>query len=174
MGKNSDESEMMDIDYTEESPRKMKKLNKTVNNLFQGMKLNDNRDIKNNYIRPSKLFLPTKRDKFVGYAENSPGYYPQYSMKDDYDCDTQSVYSHRSYRSQCSALCHQTVSPYTYYDPHHHLQPNPLNLSHASNTSNIQQTSEWSKMLLYSIPGVILLTLQCYLLYDIKDYMKQK
>lgn len=162
---------MMDIDHTEESPQRVKKLNKTVNNLFQGMKLNDNRGIKNNYIRPSKLFMPAKRDKFAGYADTSLGYYSPYSMKDDCEFDTQSVYSQHSYRSQCSSLCHQAVSPYTYY---HHQQPSPLNLSHASNTSNIQQTSEWSKMLVYSIPGIILLTLQCYLLHDIKDYMKQK
>ncbi|XP_026817909.1 uncharacterized protein LOC113556892 isoform X1 [Rhopalosiphum maidis] len=172
--KNSDESEMMDIDHIEELPKSRKKmLNKTVNNLFRGMKLDENRGVKNNILRPPKFSMPVKRDKFVGYAESSTGYYPSYSVKDDYDFDTQSIYSQHSYRPQCSPLCHQPVSPYTYYALPHH-QNSPLNLSHSSNTSSIQHTSEWPKMLMYLIPGVILLALQCYLLHDIKDYMKQK
>lgn len=166
---------MMDI---EESPVKVKKpSNKTVNNMFQGMKINENRDGKYNVIlRPPKLFVPVKRDKFAGYAESAPGYYTPCSMKDDYEFDTQSIYSQHSYRSQCPSLCHQTVTPYNYYVPtyHHPNQPSPLNMSHSSNTSNVQYTSEWPRMLMYSIPGIILLALQCYLLYDIKDFMKQK
>ncbi|KAL4119259.1 hypothetical protein QTP88_012092 [Uroleucon formosanum] len=172
--KNSDESEMMDIDHIEELPkRRQKVLNKTVDNMFQGMKLNENRGFKNNILRPPKFLMPVKRDKFTGYAESSPGYYSSYSVKDDYDFDTQSIYSQHSFRPQCSPMCHQPVSPYTYYALPHH-QNSPLNLSHSSNTSNIQHISEWPKMLMYSIPGVILLALQCYLLHDIKDYMKQK
>lgn len=145
--------------------------------MFQGMKINENRDAKYNVVlRPPKLFVPVKRDKFAGYTESSPGYYTPYSMKDDYEFDTQSIYSQPSYRSQCPSLCHQTVTPYNYYLPpyHHPNTPSPLNMSHSSNISNIQYASEWQKMLMYSIPGIILLALQCYLLYDIKDFMKQK
>lgn len=168
---------MMDIDHTEVTFKKGKKMTKNVDYLFQEMKLNEKFGVKNNVIRPSKFCMPAKRDKFTGYAESSTGYYTPYSLKDDYEFDTQSVYSQHSYKSQFTPLCHQSISPYTYYVPNHHLhqQPSPLNLSQSSNTSNIQQHStEWSKMLVYSIPGIILLTLQCYLLHDIKDFMKQK
>lgn len=169
---------MMDIDHTEVAFKKMKKtLPRNVDNLFQGMKLNENFDIKNNIIRPPKFCMSAKPDRFARYAESSPGYYTPYSMKDDYDFDTQSLYSQHSYKSQYTPLCHQSISPYSFYVPPHalHQQPSPLNLSQSSNTSNIQQHStEWSKMLVYTIPGIILLALQCYLLYDIKDFMKQK
>lgn len=167
---------MMDIDYIEESPKTTRKtLNKNVNNLFQGMKLSDNRGVKNNVIRPSKLFMPARYDKFARYAESSSGFYPPYSVKDDYEFDTQSMCSQHNYRSHFSQMCHQPS--YTCYTPfqHHQSSPsNPLNLSHSSNTSVTQHASDWPKMLLYSIPGIILLGLQCYLLYDIKDSMKQK
>lgn len=177
--KNKDESEMMDVDYIKKSPKKGKKaLNATVSNLFQGLKLNDNqkKNFKNNVIRPQKFFFPSKHEKMFGYAESSPGCYTSYPVKDDYEFDAQSVFSQQSYRSQCLPMCHQTTPPYTYYAaPPFHYQSSPLNLSHSSNTSSIQQqTSEWQKMLMYSIPGIILLTLQCYLLYDIKDFMKHK
>lgn len=165
---------MMDVDKIEESPKHQKKIfNKNVDNLFQGMKLNENHGVKNNVLRPPKFCMPVKRDKFSGYPESSPGYYSSYSVKDDYEFDTQSIYSQHSYRPLCSPMYHQPVSPYTYY-PMPHLQNSPLNLSHSSNTSNIQHTSEWSKMFMYSIPGIILIGLQCYLLHDLKDYMKQK
>jgi len=67
----------MDIDHIEELPKSRQKiLNKTVNNLFQGMKLNENRGFKNNILRPPKFSMPVKRDKFAaGYAESFPGYY---------------------------------------------------------------------------------------------------
>lgn len=175
--KNRDKSEMMDIDCAEESPKKVKKaFAKSVDYLFEGLKLNENgRNLKNNIVRPQKFVIPTKRDKMFGYAESSPGYFSSYSQKDDYEFDVHSVYSQPSYRSQFSSLCHQTVPSYTCYAHSPHCQPSPLNLSHSSNSSNIQlQSSEWQKMLMYSIPGIVLLALQCYLLYDIKDFMKQK
>lgn len=157
---------MMNIDYLNESPRRVKKTSpKNVNNLFQGMRLSDGLGTRNNIIRPSKLFVPPKFGKIAGYPESSPGYYPC-SVKDGFELDTQSVYSQHSYRPQ--------YSPYAYYSSPHYYQTSPLNLSHSSNTSNVQHTSEWSKMLAYSIPGIVLLALQCYLLYDIKDFMKQK
>lgn len=168
---------MMDIDCAEESPKTVKKaFAKSVDNLFEGLKLNENRrNLKNNIVRPQKFIIPTKRDKMFGCAESSPGYFSSFSPKDDYEFDMQSVYSQQSYRSQCSPLCHQTFPSCAYYAHPAHYQPSPLNLSHSSNTSNIQQqSSEWQKMLMYSIPGIVLLALQCYLLYDIKDFMKQK
>lgn len=167
---------MMDIDLMEESPKRTKKTYqpKTVDSMFQGMKLDEHRGAKNNILRPSRFIMPVKRDKVARYTESSPGYYTSYSVKDDYEFDTQSIYSQHSYRPLYSSLCHPPVSPYTYYAPSHYHHPNPLNLSHSSNTSNIQQTSEWSKMFVYSIPGMVLFALQCYLLYDIKDFMKQK
>lgn len=174
--KNSDESEMMDVDWDEDSPKRVKKTtNNAVNHLFSGLKLNENRGRKNNIIRPQKFFPATKRDKIPEYAESSPGYYSPYSTKENYDFDTRSVCSQQSYRSQCPSLCHQAVSPYGYYAQPIHHQPSHLNLSNVSNTSNGQPHSvDWPKMLIYSIPGIVLLALQCYLLYDIKDFMKQK
>lgn len=159
---------MMDL---EESPKKEKTLNKTVNNMFQGMKLDDKY---NNVIRPSKLFMPAKHEKFAGYIASTPGFCTSFSMKDDYEYDTQSMYSQHSYRTQYSPLYHQPISPYTYYSHPNPNLSNTLNSSHSSNASNVQQISEWPKMLIYSIPGIVLLALQCYLLYDIKDFMKQK
>jgi len=182
LSKNSDEPEMMDIDYIEKAPKKAS--HKTVNSLFRGMRLNDNRSVGNNVIQPPKFCTPPKRyDKIAGsYAESSPGYYASsYSVKDDYEFDTQSIFSQNSFRPQylspSPSLCHhQSVIPYTYYAStyNHHNQQNQLNMSQSSNASNIPQTVEWTKMLLYTIPGIVLLSLQCYLLYDIKDFMKQK
>lgn len=164
---------MMEIDHIKVLPKSTKKtFHKTVNNMFQGMNINDHCGVKNNIIRPPKFTMLAKRDKLAGYADTLPGFYPTYPIKDDYDFDTQSIYSQHSYRSQCSPLCHQHVSPYNYYVPPVHNSP--LNLSHSSNTSNIQHTSEWPKMLMYTIPGIVLLALQYYLLCDIKDFLKQK
>lgn len=164
---------MMDIDEIEQFPVKRKKtFHKTVN-MFQGMNLNDRYSAKNNVIQPPKLIIPAKRDKFAGYSDSPSGYCSPYPMRDDYDFDVQSIYSQNSYRSQCSSLCHQHISPYPYYSPSLHNNSS-LNLSHSPNTSNVSPTSEWPKMLMYSIPGVVLLALQCYILCDIKDFMKQK
>jgi len=183
--KNSDESEMMDIDRVEKTPKK-KTLYKNVNNLFRGMQLNDNQSMRNNIIRPPKFIMPIKRYKRIpggGYAESSPGgyYTSPFSIKDDYEFDTQSIFSQDSYKTQCLSLCHHhqsAVAPYTFYTSPYYNQPtNQLNSSHSSNTSNVQQqqqTVEWTKMLIYSIPGIVLFGLQCYLLNDIKDFMKQK
>lgn len=175
---------MMDI---EETTLKKTELHKTVNNLFQGMKLDDNRrrqGIRNNIIRPPKLFIQPKYYSKMAterYAESSPEYYSSsYSVKDDYDeFDTQSIFDQNGFSRQsfqCSLPYRQSVMPCTYYAHSFHHQPNQLNLSHSSNTSNVHQqtAAEWTKMLIYSIPGIVLLGLQCYLLYDIKDFMKQK
>lgn len=156
----------------EETTKKEKTSNKNVNNLFRKMKLNDNQK---NIIQPSKLFMPAKQEKFAGYFKSSPRFCTSFPMNDDYEYDTQSICSQYSYRTQFSPLYHQSVSPYTYCNhPNLNQSNHSLNLSHLSNTSNIQQISEWPKILIYSIPGIILLGLQCYLLYDIKDFMKQK
>lgn len=181
--KNSDESEMMDI---EETMPKKAELHKSVNNLFRGMKLDDNRHrygVRNNIIRPPKLFIQPKYYSKMAterYTESSPEYYSSsYSLKDDYDeFDTQSIFNQNGFSRQpfqCSPPYHQSVMSCAYYARPFH-QPNQLNLSHSSNTSNAhQQTSaEWTKVLIYLIPGIVLLSLQCYLLYDIKDFMKQK
>lgn len=165
---------MMDIDLTGESPKIMKKPSpKTVNSMFQGMRLSGNHGAKNNIVKPSRFVMPVKRDKVSGYSESSAGYYSPYPVKDDFEFDTHSIYSQHSYRPLYSSMCNSPVPPYSYYPSHYH-HPSLLNLSHSSNNSNIQQTSEWSKMFIYSIPGMVLFALQCYLLYDIKDFMKQK
>lgn len=171
---------MINIDRLEKTPKK-KTLYKNVNNLFQEMRLNDNHSVRNNIIRPPKFMMPIKRYKRIpGYPESSPGEYytSPFSIKDDYEFDTQSIFSQDSYKPQTLSLYrHQSASiPYTYFtSPPLHQWPNQLNSSHSSNTSNVQQqTVEWTKMLIYSIPGIVLFGLQCYLLNDIKDFMKQK
>lgn len=166
---------------------KKAELHKTVNNLFQGMRLDDNRrhlGIRNNIIRPPKFFVqPKYYSKMTAekYAESSPEYYSSsYSVKDDYDeFDTHSIFDQNGFSRQlfqCSPSYRQSIVPCAYYAHPFHHQPNQLNLSHSSNTSNVHQqtATEWTKMLIYLIPGIVLLSLQCYLLYDIKDFMKQK
>lgn len=159
------------MEFEESTKKEKKTLNKTVNNMFQGMKLNDNHK---NIIQPSKLFMPIKRENSTGFITSSPRFCTSFPMKDDYEYDAQSICSQRSYRTQYSPLYHPSISQYTYCTHPNLNQPNSLNLSHSSNTSSVQQISEWPKMLMYSIPGIVLLGLQCYLLYDIKDFMKQK
>lgn len=179
--KNGDKPEMMDTDCADESLNRLKRVySKSVDNLFEGLKLNDNhRNFKNNIIRPQRFAISTKRDKVFGYAESSPGHFSSFSTKDDLEFDTHSVHSQPIYRSHCSSLCHQTAPSYPYTPPYVPHPPNYhpclMNLSQSSNTSNMQQQPlELQKMLIYSIPGIVLFSLQWYLLYDIKDFMKQK